>query len=309
MSISLKSRSSFHGRCRGFTLVELLAVIAIIGVLLALLLPAVQRIRESVRAATCQNHVRQIGLAFQSHHSAQRMFPTGGNDWWTPPNFSGGGPAAGMKQDAGWGYQVLPYIEQKAAWNPAGADDAARQKAAIAALVGTYFCPSRRGPQTVTYASSGYDLGGPLFGLELTHGLIDYAGSNLLGTGLLVQAGSDRQAQPRRATDVTDGLSKTLAVAEKRLNVAQLGQRQPDDNEGFSAGWDEDTVRRTEFPPDRDSLTDPSGGELFGSSHPSTFNAAFADGSVRGLSFTIDPIVFQNLGDIKDGRVMSSDAF
>ena len=298
-----------HGRRHGFTLVELLTVIAIIGVLVGLLLPAVQRVRESVRAASCQNQLRQIGLAFQTHLSIQQSFPTGGNEWWTPPNFIGGSPAMGAKQDASWAYQILPYIEQKAAWSPTGADDAARKTAAIAALIPTYFCPSRRGPQSVTYTSSGYDLGGPLFGLELTHGLIDYAGSNLGGTGLMVQAGSDRQAQPRRAADVTDGLSKTLAVAEKRLNLAHLGERQQDDNEGFTAGWDEDTVRRTDLAPDRDYSGSQDGGELFGSSHPSSFNAVFADGSVRGLAYTIDPTVFQSLGDIKDGRSLSSEVF
>ena len=298
-----------QGHRRGFTLLELLAVIAIIGVLVGLLVPAVQRVRESARATSCQNQLRQIGLAFQSHHSSQRIFPTGGNEWWTPPNFAGGGPVTGAKQDAGWAYQILPHIEQAAAWNPPGADDATRQAAAIASLIETYFCPSRRGPQSVTYISSGYDPGGPLFGRELTHGLIDYAGSNLKGTGLLVQAGSDRQAQPRRAADVTDGLSKTLAVAEKRLNLSHLGQRQEDDNEGFTAGWDEDTVRRSDLTPDRDSFGDADGGELFGSSHPTSFRAAFADGSVRGLSYGIDPTVFQSLGDIQDGRTVAADAF
>ena len=280
----------------GFTLVELLVVIAIVATLIGLLLPAVQMARESVRATSCQNQLRQIALAFQVHHDAQRMYPTGGNEWWTPPNFVGGQPATGLRQDACWAYQILPYIEEKAAWNPPGGDDISRQTAAVAAKIAGYFCPTRRGPQSLTYASVNY-----MDGRELTHGLIDYAASNLGGDGIMVQAGSDRQAQPRRANEVTDGLTKTLFVGEKRLNLAHLGERQQDDNEGYTAGWDEDTIRRTDLPPDRDYLGDDDGGELFGSSHSSTFNAAFGDGSVRGLSYTIDPSIFTRLGTIRDG--------
>lgn len=302
-----------HGAVRfgrhAFTLVELLVVVAIIGVLIGLLLPAVQSARESARSASCKNQLRQIGVALHNHESSLRIFPTGGNDWWTPPNFTGGRPAAGAKQDAGWAYQLLPYLEQTGAWNPPGADDTARKTMAIAALIETYFCPTRRGPQSVRYASSGYDYGGPLFGLELTHGLIDYAGGNLSGTGIMVQSGSDRQPQVRRVNEVTDGLTKTLAVAEKRLNRAHLGERQEDDNEGYTAGWDEDSLRRTDLAPDRDYVGDQDGGELFGSSHPQSFNTAVADGSVRGISYDIDPEVFKSLGAISDGRAISGGEF
>ena len=279
------------------TIVELLVVVAIVATLIGLLLPAVQRVRESVRVTTCRNQLRQIGLAFQAHHDAQRMYPTAGNEWWTPPNFVGGKPATGTQQDASWAFQILPYIEQQAVWSPPGADDVARQSAAVAAVIGGYFCPTRRGPQSVRYASVNY-----MDGLEMTHGLIDYAASNFGGNGVMVQAGSDRQTKPRRAADITDGLTKTLLVGDKRLNLAHLGQRQQDDNEGYTAGWDEDTIRRTDLPPEADYNGDDDGGERFGSSHDGSFNATFADGSVRGLSYAIDPGVFACLGDIRDGR-------
>lgn len=294
-----RHRHGARGRPAGFTLVELLVVIAIVAILIGLLLPAVQMARESVRSAACQNNLRQIGIAFQAHNEALRIYPTGGNEWWTPPNFVGGKPATGLQQDAGWAYQILPYLEETAAWSPPGADDQARQAAAIAATIRGYFCPSRRGPQSITYTSVNY-----MNGLELTHGLIDYAASNLGGDGIMVQAGSDRKTQPRRAAEITDGLSKTLAVGEKRLNLALLGQRQEDDNEGYTAGWDEDTIRRTTLAPDRDYLGDDDGGERFGASHSQQFNAVFADGSVRGISYEIDPTVFSNLGTIRDGRTV-----
>jgi type II secretory pathway pseudopilin PulG len=297
------------------TLVELLVVIAIVGGLIALLLPAVQAARGSARTMACRNHVRQIGLAFQSHLSALRIFPTGGNEYWTPPTFTGGAPLTGEKQDAGWAFQILPYVEGESAWRPAGATDSERQIAALAATHSLYFCPARRGPQTVTYVDEEYP--GDLAGKPLVHGLIDYAGSNMdetpagspPGTGLLVQAGADRTAKARKPGDVTDGLSKTFAVADKRLNLVLLGQWQPDDNEGYCAGWDEDTMRRTDVPPEKDFSGDGTGGERFGSSHPASINAAFADGSARAISFDIDPQVFKCLGDIRDGRAVSSDDF
>jgi len=302
---------STAGEHRGFTLVELLVVIAIIGTLIGLLLPAVQAVRASARNIACLNNMKQIGLAFQSHLTALRAFPTGGNEYWTPPTFAGGVPMTGEKQDAGWAFQILPYVEGNAAWQPSGTTDAERQIAALAAVHSFYFCPARRGPQSVTYVD--YEYPGELAGRPLVHGLIDYAGSNMdetpagspAGTGLLVQAGMDRTAKARRAAEVTDGLSKTIAVAEKRLNLALLGQWQPDDNEGYAAGWDEDTIRRTDIPPEQDFSGDGTGGERFGSSHSATFNAAFADGATRGISYSVDPLVFKCLGDIRDGKTVS----
>jgi prepilin-type N-terminal cleavage/methylation domain-containing protein/prepilin-type processing-associated H-X9-DG protein len=288
----------------GFTLVELLVVVAIIATLIGLLLPAVQAARESARGLTCKNQLKQVGLAFQTHHAALNAFPTGGNEWWTPPNFLGGKPATGAMQDAGWAFQLLPYLEATSAWAPAGTDDMSRMLAAIAARHGFYFCPTRRSPQSVTYADVHY-----LDGLALEHGLCDYAASNLKGTGLMVQSGSDRPRLLRRMRDLLDGPSKTLAVGEKRLNLAGLGTPQADDNEGYTAGWDEDTIRTTELPPAADYRGDQTGGEAFGGSHPGSFNAVFVDGSVRGIAYDVDPEVFSCLGTIADGKALTKEAF
>ena len=95
---------------RGFTLVELLVVISIVGMLIALLLPAVQAAREASRRAQCMNNLKQIGLAFQNHYSAHQFFPSAGWDWFYPPTYQGGMPVTGSEQKAGWGFQILPYV-------------------------------------------------------------------------------------------------------------------------------------------------------------------------------------------------------
>ena len=100
----------------------------------------------------------------------------------------------------------------------------------------------------------------------------------------------------------------TLIVGEKRMNLATLGQPQDDDNEGYTAGWNEDTIRSTDLPPATDYLADIGDGEkLFGSSHPGTVNMVFVDGSVHALAYFIDAETFANLGNRKDGQSINLD--
>src|SRR5262245_29605271 len=179
----------------GFTLIELLVVIAVIAVLIALLLPAVQKVREAANRMSCRNNLKQIGLAFQTHHGTLNFFPTGGWAWWTPPQYASGNPSSGRSQTAGWGFQILPYLEGDNVWksNPA---------TAIGTPNKVFFCSSRRAPQTVTYADNYTPL--VAAGADIPHALCDYAASNWEGTGAI------RQYDPLRIADITDGTSNTL---------------------------------------------------------------------------------------------------
>jgi prepilin-type N-terminal cleavage/methylation domain-containing protein/prepilin-type processing-associated H-X9-DG protein len=295
-----RSRCLARWRRGGYTLIELLVVIAIIAVLIGLLLPAVQKVREAAARIQCSNNLKQIGLAFHNHHSTHNYFPTGGWNWNSVPTYVGGQPVIGAPQNAGWGFQVLPFLEADNVWRGGQAsNDLGRVLVAVGATQKAYYCPSRRAPQTVTFSDNGY-----LGGMSVTHALCDYAASNLDGTGVV------RQYKPVSSGEITDGLSNTLMVSEKRLNRLHLGQPQSNDYIGYTAGWENDVVRSTDEAPRPDYSGDDDGrDDLFGSSHPDRFNAVFADGSVRGISYSINPTVFSYLGNISDGQVISGSDF
>lgn len=125
-----------------FTLVELLVVIAIIGVLVGLLLPAIQAAREAGRRSQCSNNLKQVGLAILNLEQATRAFPSGGvHPWPEIVNYSAAGkPFGPKKQGLSWAFQILPYLEQGAVYGLATTEQIKDTPVAM------YFCPSRRSP-------------------------------------------------------------------------------------------------------------------------------------------------------------------
>lgn len=143
------------GRHCAFTLIELVIVVAMIGLLAAILLPAIQAARESARRTHCQSNLRQLGLAVLSHHDSLRVLPTSGNNAFgiggaIVLSWSGGKPtAAGGKpfQQAGTLFQLLPYLEQTV-------EHATNDDTICGLVVPAYFCPARRRPMSRVGADS-----------------------------------------------------------------------------------------------------------------------------------------------------------
>jgi prepilin-type N-terminal cleavage/methylation domain-containing protein len=294
-----------RGRCTprcarpAFTLIELLVVIAIISVLIGLLVPAVQKVRDAAARIACQNNLHQIGLAFHNHHDQHQYFPTGGWDWWYTPTYLNGRPLIGEYQQAGWGFQILPYLEQDNLWMGRGAsNDFDRSRLAVGTTIKVFFCPARRIPQTVVFSDPAY-----LDGIPTTTALCDYAAANWEETGIV------RYRYPTRMADILDGTSNTLLVGDKRLNRSSLGVPQKDDDTGYASGFDADVIRSTDRPPLPDYNGIGDGDLRFGSSHTGCFNVVFADGSIHSLSYAISPTTFSYLGNKSDGQVVNSSEY
>lgn len=323
---------------RAATLVELLVVMAILATLTGLLLGAVQRVRATAARAACQNHLRQVGLGWQNHLATHGYYPTNGGtnaDWQSTATYRAPGqPAVGGPglddQAAGWMFQLLPFIEAEPTWRQAAAADIeAAITGAVSTPTATYFCPGRArarvfqrdpfpSPLTHRYGSAraGNDYAANAGQGNRTQGSARPA--DRLGSGLGAAGGGGADPfRPYGTThadrDIRDGLSNTLLAAERSLPWDWYGPRE---NLAQSTGYSQSSPETLltcddaagPAPPVRDArrlayLFD-GHGLSFGSAHDGGMNAVLLDGSVRVISYAIDPPTWVRLCVRDDGQVL-----
>ncbi len=204
------SHRTASGRVRAFTLIELLVVVSIIGVLVALLLPAVQAAREAARRAQCVNNLKQIGLALHNYEQALQTLP---------PGYVSAFDANGIDLGPGWGWaaMVLPQMEQSATFSAVnflvGVETVANQTARLT-LVNNFLCPSDR--VAPSWPAVNRDI---LTGASMQV-ICWVAPSNYVGMNGFSEPGPDGEGVLFRNSriafrDITDGLSQTIAVGER----------------------------------------------------------------------------------------------
>ena len=268
---------------RGFTLVELLVVIAIIGMLMALLVPAVNGVRESGRQTQCKNQLREIGHAAQLHADKLGYFPTGGwgNSWVGDPD-RGFGP----EQPGGWIYNSLPYLGfdnvRRIGTTAAGAKlDDAKKKIALkelkAVVLPMFICPSRRRATGYPKRETSYNADEPDSGLVAKTDYASNGGTAGGNSGFSAPTGSADRNCPQNfpncsfptgsytaavtylsqrfdgitcyisrvaPSQVQDGLGRTMFAGEKYVNVDQYFTGSASyDNNTLYQGHDIDITR------------------------------------------------------------------
>lgn len=289
---------------RGFTLVELLVVIAIIGVLVALLLPAVQAAREAARRTSCNNNLKQLGLALHNYHDALSVFPPAYIDSGTD-----------LAESWGWGAFLLPYIEQTSLHSGLGVSQSslrlqlANNSATVIPLVRTplksFMCPSDSGFNGKGLVHNNRNFSG---GLGFTAAGKSTAEDTLVGVsnypgvsghrdvvGHTVNTGVFFGGSNITFAAINDGTSNTFAVGERDTKDCRsgtwVGTRRP--TGGGTAGTNvlighsqvklNQPVKAIAWNVDRLGC-----GEGFSSMHPGGAQFLACDGSVRFVTNNIN---------------------
>jgi len=320
-------RANKGGFRLGFTLIELLVVIAIIGVLIALLLPAVQKIREAANRTSCLNNLKQISLAAHLYHDNWECFPSGyiyhaANKTKASPRFAHPPPAPSfsLPQGPGWGWAslLLPYLEQdnlaaQINYNlPAESPSMLEQRTM---MLRVFTCPSDQDTGVFTVLS--------FRGANLAQAATNsYAACYGWGDNIATQTDAGNGIFFRnsrvRISDISDGTSDTFLIGERGAFFTQTPWA------GVMTGG---TARTTPGAPVHVSVIDPApvmglarvGRKTLNSPlsepydfftpHPGRGVFAFADGSVRLVGTGTDLEVLQALATRNGGETISSPDF
>lgn len=299
----------------GFTLIELLVVIAIIAVLIALLLPAVQKVREAASRIKCQNNFKQVGVALHNFHSTFASFPAGMIMYSTVTNARcGPKDRPGTFYGVGWSMHLLPYLEEDnlhRTMDPQVQYHLPPNRAAGATVVRHYLCPSDHQGGELVSCCSGWSNGpNPLEDLRQTNmaGVSDsseWTCDGTWGKQLAVADGVMAERHGCRIAQISDGTSNTLAIGE----ITGKGR-------GTYAGhfWPTWNLLGT-----RDGVNGPftvPGGVPaawgfrttgFSSFHPGGCNFTFADGSVHFLTKSISSNALRALTTRAAGDLVAGD--
>jgi prepilin-type processing-associated H-X9-DG protein len=313
---------------------------AILGILLALLVPAVQSVRESARRARCQNNLKQIGLAAQAKISADGFLPSGIMLDRTT------NPANDMMPGWGWGMQLLPMLDQAPLHNSCNLSlyfGHARQHTSIATTVEVYLCPSTDADGRFTFGESSPGAGAsmPSLGdLAIGHyvasaGEMDlklrtfHRGQPVALTDVEAGDGLFHPASRFGPASILDGSSQTLLVGERSRQTSDAtwagvapwhmplctGETWPTRSCASAVFMvlgrfhpiDDTHPNSTATPPGTPSINRGVGADGFSSDHPGGCNFVFADGSVRFLKETIAHEVFRALASRAGGELVNAE--
>ena len=302
---------------RGFTVIEILVSVAVVGVLLALLIPAIHSGRESSRRMDCQNRLRQIGVATNAFDASFRSLPSNGWGYrWIGDPTRG----VGSSQPGGWVFQIAPFAEFPIE-NVAG--DEVQQHLFRSELSTRPFslmrCPSRPGDSRLPASQAAAPLNASYRRLvpktDFAGNEGDYITNTDGGPPSLLEGdqASYRWTETKEASGVlflrskirfsqiADGTSNVYLVGEKAVNSSHywdnldLGYDQ-----SLFSGVDLDMNRWTIDPPIVDSKRTVQ--RQFGSAHPASYNMLFCDGSIRSIEYSIQRDIHRSLGNRMDGN-------
>jgi prepilin-type N-terminal cleavage/methylation domain-containing protein len=266
-------RAGWRSKYRGFTLIELLVVIGIIGILVALLIPAVQAAREAARRSSCGNNLKQLGLAFHLHQEQHGFFPTGGwgGDWIGDPD---GGFAD--QQPGGWVYNILPYVEAQTLRDIGQQQVPAVKRQAMIELVESplpvLHCSSRRIAELYPYVgpASLQNLDPP---------------ANVAKSDYAVNGEVSPPRDQAVEADLSTPLSQTILVGEKWVDHHSYDSAgSAGDGLTMYVGDSVDIRRHTSDP----FAGDNQSGGGFGSPHSGGCQFVYGDGTVRLVSYSED---------------------